>query len=285
METALPAGKITTPRVSIAGIGKVTQPIPSFGGRESEEEDQFKIRCSSRLKHKKRATSALDYEDLILERFPQIHRVKCFPNMIDEREHWERPGSILITVVPTQQDGIQLNMKPMVNARLLNRIKDYVAGLSSPFVSIKVRNPTYERIQVRVKVQFHRDDRGGVHRKRLNRAVVEYLSPWSRTGYTTCFGWCVRRDDLESFIRSLDYVHFVTDFSMLRVTEDDRGRYNLSDTAALGSEHIYPECPWSIAIPFEEHYIEIIQKPKVVQPEITGIDELEIGSNFIVPGK
>jgi hypothetical protein len=134
-------------------------------------------------------------------------------------------------------------------------------------------------------VQFSRGKAGGYYLKELNQALVNYLSPWNETGYTAKFGWCVRRYDLKSYIRNLDYINFVTDFSLLRVAEDDNGYYSLFDTVARQVKQIYPHYPWSIAIPFKHHYIEVSEKAKVVKPVVTGINELEIGSNFIIPGK
>jgi len=97
---------------------------------------------------------------------------------------------------------------------------------------------------------------------------------------TSYFGtapkWCLIK---------LDYINFVTDFSLLRVAEDDNGFYSLFDTVAREVKEIYPFFPWSIAIPFKQHYIGVSEKAEMVKPGVTGIDELEIGSNFIITGK
>ncbi len=286
MESKLPAGTIKDSRVSIPGIDQIVQIADSFGGRLPEADDQFKTRVSERLKHKNRATVPWDFERLILNHFPEIHKVKCFANMVDGPQSWEQPGHILIVVIPSLKDASAANMIPAVNGLLLKKIEEYVKGLSSPFVTIKVRNPAYELIQVRCRVQFRRGKAGGYYLKELNQALVNYLSPWNETGgYTTRFGWRVRRYDLKSYIRNLDYINFVTDFSMLRVAEDDNGYYSLFDTVARQVKEIGPLSPWSIAIPFRQHYIEVSETEEVVEPAVTGLDELEIGSNFIIPGK
>jgi hypothetical protein len=285
MDLRLPAGTIKDSRVSIAGIDRIVQIADSFGGRLPEEEDPFKTRVSERLRHKNRATVPWDFERLILNHFPEIYKVKCFANMVDDPQSLERPGHILIVVIPVLKDSSAANLTPTVNGMLLKEIGEYVKGLSSPFGTFKVRNPAYEKIQVRCKVQFRRGKAGGYYIKELNQALVNYLSPWNKTGYTTRFGWCVRRYDLKSYIRNLDYINFVTDFSMLRVAEDDNGYYSLFDTVARQVKEITPLFPWSIAIPFKQHYIEVSEEAEVIKPAVTGINELEIGSNFIIPGK
>jgi hypothetical protein len=287
MEVQLPAGTIKDSRVSIPGIDRIVQIADSFGGRLPEAEGQFKTRVSERLKHKKRATVPWDFERLILNAFPKIDKVKCFSNMVDDPDpqHRERSGHILIVVIPVLQDASVAGMQPTVDAMLLKEIEEYVKGLSSPFVAIKVRNPAYEKIQVRCRVQFSRGRAGGHYLKELNQALVDYLSPWNETGYTAEFGWRVRRYDLKSYIHNLDYINFVTDFSLLRVAEDDNGDYSLFDTVTRQNKEVEHLCPWSIAIPFEQHYIEVLEKAEMKEPDVTGIDELEIGSNFIIPGK
>jgi hypothetical protein len=300
MDIKLPAGTIKDSLKSIPNIDRIVQIADSFGGRLPEAEDQFKTRISERLRHKNRATVPWDYERLILNQFPKIDKVKCFSNMVDDPDprRRKRPGHILIVVIPVRQDASAADMQPTVNALRLKEIEAYVRGLCSPFVAIKVRNPAFEKIQVRCRVQFSGGKAGGHYLKKLNQALVDYLSPWNETGYTTRFGWCVRRYDIKAYIGQLDYINFVTDFSMLRVAVDDNGYYRLFDTVARLDgyyglfdamtrqvKEIHPLVPWSIAIPFKQHYIEVSEEAEMIQPAVTGINELKIGSNFIIPGK
>jgi len=173
----------------------------------------------------------------------------------------------------------------MVNSLLLEEIEEYVKSMASPFARIKVRNPAYEKIQIRCRVQLVKGDVGGYYLNQLNQAVNDYLSPWNKAGYGIHFGWCVRGYDIKSYIRNLEYVNFVTDFSMLRIAEDDNGYFSLFDTVAQKVKEIHPVYPWSIAIPVRRHYLKLIEQPAVKDPEKIGINSLEIGSNFIIPGK
>jgi len=283
-QAKLPAGTIKESRISIPGIDRIFQIAESSGGRLPEDDEQFITRISERLRHKNRASTPWDFERLILNHFPKIHKAKCFANMVDDPQSWQRPGHILIVVIPFLKHASQTGMKPTVNGLLLKEIEEYVKRLASAFITIKVRNPVYEKIQVRCRVQFRRGAAGGYYLKKLNQAIVDYLSPWNRIGYTSRFDWCVRRYDLKSYIRNLEYIRFATDFSMLRVAEDDNGYFSLFDTTAWQVKDINPHYPWSIAIPFKQHYIETISKAEMIKPDITGINELEIGSNFIIPG-
>ncbi len=68
----LPVGSITKFKVPIAGISGVRQLYTSRGGRAAEEDSLFYTRVSERLRHKRRALSAWDYERLVLAQFPEV---------------------------------------------------------------------------------------------------------------------------------------------------------------------------------------------------------------------
>ncbi len=201
-----------------------------------------------------------------------------------------RPGHILIVVIPCLKEQQSVNQKPMVNGCLLSEIKEFAEKLASPFAEIEVKNPTYELIQVRCTVKFSKEAGTGYYINKLNQDISDYLSPWNKTGYRVQFGWCIRRYNIMSYINTLGYIDFVTDFSMLRITNDCAGYFQLFDTVrenANGEEvkevrEIGPLHPWSIAIPISRHYIKTMDKVEDIQPEITGIDELEICNTFII---
>jgi hypothetical protein len=50
----------------------------------------------------------------------------------------------------------------------------------------------------------------------------------------------------------------------------------------FGEDEVRPLHPWSLAIPVETHYIESVDYVRPIHEEPTGIDELEIGSTFII---
>ena len=239
LQRRLAAGTIKEPRISLPGIDSIVQIVDAFGGKSPESSDQVKRRFSERLKHKNRAITPWDYERLILEHFPEIVKVKCFAHMVDapEPHKCSHPGAILIVVIPAQKDQASVTLQPRANGLLLRDIEACVRKLASPFARIKIRNPVYERIQIRCTVKFSQGAADGYYVNALNQAITDYLSPWSQTGYRAQFGWRIRRYDLESYIRNLDYIDFVTNFSMLHIVDDRRieqngvSHFRLFDTA------------------------------------------------------
>jgi len=273
---------------TVPGLAAVSRIGPAFGGRAAESERAYRTRISERLRHKGRASTAWDYERLTLERFPAIHKVKCFPNTSSHREGVS-PGNILIVVVPHMQRDARDNCNQgMVNSAELERIRKYLQGLASPFVQVEVRNPVYERIQVRCSVKFAGEiNAGGLYINRLNRAIGDYICPWCDVGYTARFGWVIRGDEIESYIRELDYVDFITNFSMLHIAEEGADQFLLTDSATLDSRHealIRPCYPWSLAVPMSSHFIETTTTVEPIRAQVTGVNELEIGSTFIIGG-
>ena len=271
----------------IIGISGTRQAYAAFGGRPHENDSAYKVRVAERLRHKNRALLPGDYEQLVLEQFPEIEKVKCF-NSTSSKENAIIPGRVLIVVVPGGRKlAGRTCARAKVSIRKLDQIGTYLKTLSPEFVQIEVRNPLYERVQVRCRVKFVDTASAGVNLDRLNQHISDYICPWKTPGYEARFGWRIRQRDIESYIRNLDYIEYVTDFSMLHITVDNDGKYNLDDSAC-GEQNrdatIEPCYPWSLAIPEDQHYIEITPVMEPVKAQVTGYGELAIDSTLIISG-
>jgi hypothetical protein len=281
----LPEAGKWQPMVTIPGIDGIWQAGKPFGGRIKESKSEITTRISERLRHKSRALTAWDYERLILERFPQLAKVKCFSHMTSTT-HAPRPGHVLIVVVPHAQTDVEPGCeKLMLSSIQLSRIRAFVREIASPFVDIEVRNPVYEQVQVRCTVKFTGGLNSGLHINRLDRDISDFICPWQGTGYRARFGWSILQKDIESYMRELDYVEFVSNFSMLHITQDGERHYRLDDTAKEQNNakvRIEPRYPWSLAVPARHHFIETMTSAHTIEAEVTGVDELEIGATFII---
>jgi hypothetical protein len=296
--SALAAGSVKEALVSVPGLAEVVQIGPSFGLRAAEDRAQMQTRVGERLQHRQRATTSWDYERLVLEQFPAVQKVKCFAHR-SERNARISPGEVLIVVLPSPQAiparrdqpgaaaSVSATAAPQLNAIELRRIRDFLRGLSSPFAQIQVRNAVYERIQVRCAVRFARNAAPGQSLQRVNRAIVDFLSPWfPDSGYTPTFDWTIRCEDVEAHLRSMAEIDFVTRLSLLRVAQGDNGVYALYDTARSRAgavvTQLRPLSPWSIALPMREHLVSAVDAVASNSPEATGIADLAIANTFIV---
>ena len=306
----LSAGTIREPVESIPGLAGVEQVGASFGMRSAETMPQLYTRIGERLRHKNRAATPWDYECLVLERFPDVFKVKCFRNLVSpsleasgkaaqgtgDRRVQVLPGHVLVVVVPAQ--GGAQGPVPRLNAIELKRIREYLAAVNSPCARLNVRNAAYERIQVRCTVELERDAQVGMSLQLISQALESYLSPWQEGGYDARFDWVIRREDVETHIRALGFVKSVSGLSLLRIAEDDYGDYTLDDTARAGQPaaagpariEVRPRLPWSIAVPAGWHIIETAHPGRVAAPPAvrgprpvpTGIGQMGIGSTFVV---
>jgi hypothetical protein len=75
LEVPLAAGSISKLKTPIAAVKTVQQPYASFGGRMVEAKAAMVTRASERLRHKNRCITPWDYERVVLEAFPRVHRV------------------------------------------------------------------------------------------------------------------------------------------------------------------------------------------------------------------
>jgi hypothetical protein len=212
--TALEQGKITKLKNGLAAVKSVKQPYASFGGKAVEMDEAFYTRVAERLRHKNRCITAWDYERIILEAFPNVHRVKCIPHA--KKDSWSAPGHVLIVVVPDlkNQNAFDL-LQPKVDNNTLSRIASYVQKRAGMQVQIEVRNPSYQRIKLDFKVKFRSGYEFNFYSNKLNQQIKEFLSPWAFDQQRDiAFGGKVYKSVLLDFVEEIEYVDYVTDFKM-----------------------------------------------------------------------
>ena len=125
LATALPAESVAKMVVRDTSIKTVSQPFASYGGREAESDSVFHTRCSERLRHKDRAVTLWDYEHLVLERFPEVHKVKCLNHTCPNSEF--SPGSIMLVLTPDLQNrNSRYPLRPAVTQSVLQKVKTFI---------------------------------------------------------------------------------------------------------------------------------------------------------------
>jgi hypothetical protein len=282
------AGVIRRPRLAVPGLGRITQMTASTGGRPAEDRQQLRRRSAERLRHKGRAVTFEDYERLVLERFPEIDRVKCFPNLSLELrpDGGVCPGRVLVVALPPFESHGHMNVLPRLNGDLIAQVHAFLSERVAPGVVIEVANPFYQRIQVRCKVLLAAGADQGRYVNMLDRVVSDFISPWNPAGNTSPFGWIIRQHDIESFILAQEGVLRVSEFSMLSVSDAGSERYTLTDTAVpVGGRpapDLRPKYPWSVAVPIRRHALLVAGSEQSRIATRTGIGKLEIGSTFII---
>lgn len=219
LSTALWANSIKKLDLDAGPIKKVIQPYSSFGGKPQENPQAYYVRVSERLRHKRRASSIWDYERLVLEQFPQVHKVKCLNHTGPNGEML--PGQVTLIVVPQLRNRNAVDiLKPKLSANDLSEIKQFLEKRCSKFVKIYVENPVYEEVKVGVWVKFQRGFEAGTYKKQLNEDLIRFLSPWAfKLDVNIRFGGTENKSRIIFFMEQLLYVDYVEQVSLFHSTK------------------------------------------------------------------
>lgn len=288
---SLPAESISQLKSAIPGVKSVYQPIESYGGKPAEDKRQQIVRITERLAHKNRAVTPWDYEKLVLQNFPSVKKAKCFPARSLKDPYKKTPGSVLIALIPKVEFLKTTDvMRPVVNNRIMMEIRELLNSRSSEFAKIEVTNPRYEKVRVMCRVKFLDGLSGGYYIDKLNRDLSEHIAPWQHDHeFKALFGGGILQSNILGFIQALDYIHYVTELSVVHLGENYEKQYHLYDTArgidvSTDSEMSSVDglYPWSILIPERKHKIDVINEEELRKPKPVGIERMTIGDDFVV---
>lgn len=280
LENPLEAFSIEMALQNLPGVQTISQPLESFGGLPGESDKAFYTRVSERLKHKNRAISAWDYERLVLANFPNIATTTCLPNM--SSKNLNAPGNVLMVVTPKTKHA---TTEPQTTSEILYKIKDFLQPFTSPFTKLEIRNPSYERIKIICSVKLKDGFNYGFFVQKINEELNRYLvGDMLESKKSLEMGGRINISDILSFMRTLDYVDFITKFSMIQIAKNFQGNFELLDTAKEEDEKSYLQAtkPWSVLVPAQEHQIFILNSREEIKSQQAGIMNLEIGNDFVV---
>lgn len=256
--TSLPAGTIQGIKEPDERIESVTQPLSGFGGKPAETATEVTVRQSSRISNRHRALMIKDYEHLVLEFFPEVDKIQCIP--IPQN----KGASKICLVVFSRAEDSRYFLSP---AWKLAEIQQLVRQYTSPFVSLRVMNPVYERVNVHCKAILWDSvpDKG----KAVRQLVVlaqNYIAPWYRKEEIPMLRQRYSYKELHArMVNHEDLMRLVT----LEVNGKSLPSIDV-DTVDFTFEGKHP---WSVLLPIIK--IELLSLHD-------GIEKAEIGSNFII---
>jgi hypothetical protein len=218
LDAGLAAGEIKQLAQRKSKIKAVHQPYASYGGRNTETDNNFYRRISERLRHKDRALTIWDYEHLTLEAFPQIYKAKGLnhtkfeDNKVDEL----CPGHITLVVVPKVTDAnTAFGLYPSVSQNTKDEIKNYLVPKQGLHVNLEVANPIYEFVQFDFKVRFYDGYDFNFYQGILKQDLTALLAPWAFDETAEIkFNNTLYEYDVINFIENLTYVDFLEEFKM-----------------------------------------------------------------------
>ena len=223
----IPASTISKPAIADAALKKTEQPYVSFDGQPHETDAQFYVRISERLRHKQRAITYWDYERLVLQYFPQIHKAKCINHtglINDDKTNTQKysevlPGHVMVVTIPDLSGNPNANLlRPYTSVGLLTEIQQYLTAFTSPFVRLHVTNPQFEEVQFDFEVTFYKNYDIAFYTNQLNNEIEQFLTPWAfKAGADIEFGGTIEKSVVLNFVEERSYVDFVTFFKMNQI--------------------------------------------------------------------
>ena len=260
LENPLTAKKIKKLLHPLADVKKIDQPYSSFGGKLKEQSEHFHKRISERLRHKDRAITIWDYEHLVLEEFPEIHRVKCLNHTqlrtdpLDENRKFLNeiaPGHVLLVTIPGLKFKNSLaSLTPYTSLNTLSLISDFVKKRTSPHVQLEVANPLFEQIELDFQIAFRENTDYTLYKKILNQDILKFLSPWAyenESAQALEFGGMIYKSVLLDYIEELSYVDFVTEFKLNQIIS--------TTEKIMDVEEVIASTPRSVLVSVPEHII------------------------------
>ena len=224
LDVPLEAGSLKKMVDPLGEIKSVVQPYNTFGGRAPETASAFYMRSSEQLRHKGRAITLNDYENLVLSAFPDIYKVKCITHTLAERKQGEpkdkliAPGFVTIVVIPNlaTQSFIE-RFEPKVSRGRLDDINDFLKKRIAPFVKLNVMNAIFEKIDTSSKITFVKGKSPAFYQNQLNLDLQRYLAPWAFDPTAKIeFGGQIFKNAILGFIEQRNYVDFVEDFTVTK---------------------------------------------------------------------
>ena len=230
-------------------IKTIEQPYSSFGGKSKDTDVEFYKRTSERLRHRSRAISKWDYETLVLDEFPHVHRVKCLPHFKVKNDNLSNSSAGNVTIVPvasSSNDSLPVSWRPLVDLGTMKRIKTYLQFRSSPHVNIDVIAPNLERVLFSFHIKYHDSETADtrLYSKNLNEIINAHLSPWAyETMSNVQFQNEIHTSKIIQIIESQSYVSHIWDFKVkhfddtLSNAEKQNKTFKSSDTIAPLTEY------------------------------------------------
>lgn len=233
LENGLEAETISKLIKRLATVKGIAQPFSTFGGKPEESDEDYYRRVSERLRHKNRTITLWDYEHVVLQEFPEIHKLKCLNH--SSETSFLSPGDLMIVVIP---DIVNKNVfdiyQPRVSKATLNKIQNHINKLNSFHVNAKVINPDYEEVSVDLKVKFFEGYDENYYLKVLNEDITRLLSPWAFEETASIeFGITLHLSFIINYIEKLSYVDYVEDVKLIKGSESNLTKVSPSSPKAI----------------------------------------------------
>jgi hypothetical protein len=232
-----PAASIIQLKTTVPYIDKVTNYVDATGGADAESMDSLISRAPMEIRHRHRAVTAEDYEDLARLSSPDVARVRCVPirdlvaNPFDDMPVL---GSVSLIIVPDTTDA-----QPQPSIELVRRVQNFISASCPATAAVVVVGPHYLRVDVQAEIGLASLDGAGTVASKVQNALAAFLHPL--TGGLDGKGWKFGREPHRSDIyRVIEGIPEVDHVRALTVqsTEDFPGSRETGRFLVYSGTHI-----------------------------------------------
>jgi len=200
-------------------IQKVTNWVAASGGSDPEQTVATLERGPRLLRHRGRAVTAQDFEDLARLASREVAGAKCIPQfdlVAHPNADRRMPGLISVVVVPRSDDP-----KPVPSSDLLDRVYSFLESRRLATTELVVVGPEYVRVDVDAEIVVERLDNASDVERKVTQAIKCYLHPVhggpNRSGWD--FGRLPQRFDLYVLIERIAGVSHIRSLRMSTVAD------------------------------------------------------------------
>ncbi len=189
------ADAIVQLKTTVPYVDKVTNPEAATGGANAETLDSLLERAPRTLRHRGRAVTLEDYEDLAMLASPEVERAKCVPlrNLFDDPLDTKpiTPGKVSVIIVPRSK-----NAKPLPSLELISRVQDHLEANAVPTVNVSVVGPLYVSVNITAEIALASLEGASAVEQAVYQKLVSFLHPL--TGGLDGIGWDFGREPHKS---------------------------------------------------------------------------------------
>lgn len=263
----LKADTIKQPVEFVAGLLSFSQPFSSFLGKAAEGDDGLYRRASGVLRHKRRALTIWDYENLVLEEFSDIFRAKAITADLwgDDYE----PGSVRIIVIPDIRRRKPFDpFEPRVPVFRLREIRQFLQNSAPAFARVRVQNARFIYLQLRIQVRFNDMNNFGFFAGKLQQELLEFLAPWAfDKSADIMFGGKIYPSVIVDFVENRSYVDYIEKPGLKLLERKSDGSIRVIEEQP-GEDYLSVDEPDVVIVSARQHYIEYLALPEETSTRI-----------------
>ncbi|NEO78190.1 putative baseplate assembly protein [Moorena sp. SIO4G3] len=215
-----PAGAIVQLKTTVPYVDKVINHQAAAGGAQAESLDSLIERAPKEIRHRQRAVTREDYEDLAKLASPEVSRAKCVPlanlktNPLAGLETKpDSSGTVSVIIVPRSTEA-----KPLPSLELIKRVQNYLQAYTEPTVAISVVGALYVRVNITTEIAVTSLEGSREVAQTVEQTLASFLHPL--TGGFDGMGWNFGRQPYKSDLyRLLERVPGVDHVSSLEVND------------------------------------------------------------------